>query len=578
MPENNHISRRLIWPLVVWPIVLWPIFLVLAAFAQERVAPSAARPSFRITGTVVSALTAQPLAHAEVEIGLAMKSETVQSLVTTDDGRFQFDGLLPGKYWLRAARNGFSLQGFDEHEGYFTGIVVGPGLLSEDLIFRLRPDASISGMITDEQNEPVRDAQVMLFRSGIENGRRATTLQGQVGSNDQGRYRFSHLSPGTYFVAVSARPWYAQGLERRGRRFRGGARGLQPPEGEADVIPPNPALDVAYPLTLYSGTTDVSSATPIILKAGDRASADVALTAVRALTLRIHDPSVSPGQPFGANLEQHVFEDRAIPVPQDNVQIDKGQMVISGLPPGEFVVNVQSFGKDNINSNDKDPNKDARSWRQVVSLSSDTDITTPAAGASAPITGVVTLGGMPPGRRAYIQLNNRASGNNLGAEVSAKGEFEIPSSEVRPGTYQISVVNLPDSIVAGVTASGAKVLGQSVVITGAGPVRLTVTMSEGLATLTGVAMKDEKTWAGAMIVLVPQNPENNTALFRRDQSDSDGSFNLRQVLPGKYTALAIENGWDLEWANPSILKPYMKDGQAVEISAGRKYEVKLKVQ
>lgn len=573
MQENNPISRRFIWPLMVW-VMLWPIVLALAAFAQERVAPSAAKQGFRITGTVVSALTAQPLARTEVEIGLALKSETLQSLVTADDGRFQFDGLLPGKYWLRATRNGFSQQGFNEHEGYFTGIVVGPGLQSEDLIFRLRSDASISGMITDEQNDPVRDAQVMLFRNGIENGRRVTTLQGQVGSNDQGRYRFSHLSPGTYFVAVSAQPWYAQGLGQRGRRFRGRAGKLQPPEIEPDIVPPNPALDVAYPLTYYSSATDSTAATPIILKAGDRASADVGLTAVHALTLRIHDPSVSPGQPISANLEQHVFDGRAIPVPQENVRIDKGQINISGLPPGEFVVNVQSFGKDNDNNS----NKDARTWKQVVTLSSDTDITASAGTASAPITGVVTLGGMPPGKRAYIQLNNRASGNNLGAEVSPKGEFEIPSSEVRPGTYQVSVVNLPGSIVAGVSASGAKVLGQSVVITGAGPVRLTVAMSEGLATVTGVAMKEEKPLGGVMIVLVPQDPENNTALFRRDQSDSDGSFNLRQVLPGKYTALAIENGWDLEWANPSVLKPYIKDGESVDISAGRKYEVKLNVQ
>jgi len=563
MPESNPISRR----------IIWPIALALAAFAQEKVTPTPAKQSFRITGTVVSALTAQPLAHTEVEIGWALKSETEQSLVTTDDGQFQFDGLPPGKYWLRAARNGFSRQGFDEHDGYFTGIVVGPGLQSADLIFRLRPDASISGMITDEQNELVRDVQVMLFRSGIENGRRATTLQGQVSSNDQGRYRFSHLSPGTYFVAVSARPWYAQGLEQRGRRVRGRVRGVQPPEGEPDIVPPNPALDVAYPLSYYSGATEANSATPIVLKAGDRASADVGLTAVHALTLRIHDPSVSPGQPFGATLEQHVFEGRTIPVPQENAQTRKGEIDISGLPPGEFVVNVQSFGKDNNNA------KDTHGWTQTISLSSDADITAPAAGtASAPITGVVTLGGMPPGRRAYIQLRSRASGNTLGAEVSPKGEFEIPPSEVRPGTYQVSVTNLPESIVASVAASGAKVLGQSVVITGAGPVQLTVTMSEGLATVTGIAMKDEKPSGGVMIVLVPQDPENNAALFRRDQSDSDGSFNLRQVLPGKYTALAIENGWDLEWANPSVLKPYIKDGEAVDISGSRKYEVKLKVQ
>src|SRR5579863_4233412 len=257
MPENNPISRRFICS----------ILLALAAFAQDRVAPLPAKPPLRITGTVVSALTAQPLTRTEVEIGLASKSETLQSLLTSDDGRFQFDGLLPGKYWLRAARNGFSEQGFNEHDGYFTGIVVGPGLQSEDLIFRLRPDASISGVITDEQNDAVRDAQVMLFRSATENGRRATTLQAQVGSNDQGRYRFSHLPPGIYFVAVSARPWYAVLPGQRVRRFSGRPRGLQLPQLESDNVPPNPALDVAYPLTFYPSASEAASATPIIVKA-----------------------------------------------------------------------------------------------------------------------------------------------------------------------------------------------------------------------------------------------------------------------------------------------------------------------
>ena len=32
-------------------------------------------------------------------------------------------------------------------------------------------------------------------------------------------------------------------------------------------------------------------------------------------------------------------------------------------------------------------------------------------------------------------------------------------------------------------------------------------------------------------------------LIRRDQSDSDGSFALRDVVPGQYTVVAIQDGW-----------------------------------
>jgi hypothetical protein len=81
-----------------------------------------------------------------------------------------------------------------------------------------------------------------------------------------------------------------------------------------------------------------------------------------------------------------------------------------------------------------------------------------------------------------------------------------------------------------------------------------------------------------MIVLVPQDPLNNTPLFRRDQSDSDGTFALGNVLPGNYTAVAIDNGWNLEWANPYALAPYMEKGESIKVEAGAKLNLKLNAQ
>src|SRR6266550_2063541 len=122
----------------------------------------------------------QPPADALIAIGLAQKQETTQSVQTDESGHFLFEGLIPGKYWLVGERPGFLRQGLDEHSGFFTAIVTGPGLRSEDLVFRMRPDASISGTITDEQNEPIREAQVHLFAEESDEGeRRVTTCAGQ---------------------------------------------------------------------------------------------------------------------------------------------------------------------------------------------------------------------------------------------------------------------------------------------------------------------------------------------------------------------------------------------------------------
>jgi hypothetical protein len=79
-------------------------------------------------------------------------------------------------------------------------------------------------------------------------------------------------------------------------------------------------------------------------------------------------------------------------------------------------------------------------------------------------------------------------------------------------------------------------------------------------------------------VLMPADPANNHVLFRRDQSNSDGTFNLVNVVPGRYTLVAIENGWDQEWMNPDVLKKFTAQGESVSVEVKGKYSVKVNVQ
>jgi hypothetical protein len=71
-----------------------------------------------------------------------------------------------------------------------------------------------------------------------------------------------------------------------------------------------------------------------------------------------------------------------------------------------------------------------------------------------------------------------------------------------------------------------------------------------------------------MVVLVPKDPESHRDLFRRDQSDQDGSFSLRSVVPGSYTIVAIENGWDLDWSRPGVIAHYAEHGKTVTVPGG----------
>src|SRR5579884_1492219 len=121
---------------------------------------SAASPvrTFQVGGTVIHALGGGPLAGVDLSLapigkGGDSKSTDAQTSVSDANGRFLFTGVAAGKYVLSGRRHGFPLQQLDAHGSLFTAVVVGPEKNSENLVFRLRPEGSISGRITDEQGE-----------------------------------------------------------------------------------------------------------------------------------------------------------------------------------------------------------------------------------------------------------------------------------------------------------------------------------------------------------------------------------------------------------------------------------------
>jgi hypothetical protein len=97
------------------------------------------------------------------------------------------------------------------------------------------------------------------------------------------------------------------------------------------------------------------------------------------------------------------------------------------------------------------------------------------------------------------------------------------------------------------------------------PVSIVVTISQGSTRLQGFATRDGKGVAGVMVELVPKDLAALDGLLRRDQSDSDGSFSLRDVVPGNYTLVAIQDGWELDWAEPHGIGRYLPGGIPVTV-------------
>ena len=127
-------------------------------------------------------------------------------------------------------------------------------------------------------------------------------------------------------------------------------------------------------------------------------------------------------------------------------------------------------------------------------------------------------------------------------------------------------------------ATGAAVSANSVTLSPGTSVKLNVRALQADATVSGTALKNGHPCAGAMIVLVPEDSTQSAALFHRDQSDSDGTFTMSPVFPGRYTLLAIENGWDLEWSKLSVLFSYLAAGVPLEVKPGANVSINVRVQ
>lgn len=521
--------------------------------AAQAARSKSAAAGWRIAGVVVDAGTGAAVAGAELSIA----EENAEMEVTSDEnGRFVLAGLEAGKYTVTAKAPGYVEESYNQHGGYSTAMAVGEGLDSEHMVFRLHRQAVISGTVTDEHGEFVRHAQVMLFREDREGGKREIRMAWQMQTDDLGSYRFAHLRAGKYYVAVSARPWWAQtGLRQTP------TSGVTVNNGTYTAGAIDAKLDMVYAPTFYPGVTDEHGAGELVVSAGEMQEADVRLQAVPAVHLLVTNMPQgvgANGQPLGAGVSatQKFFGTgfaMGLPTAVGQVGPD-GAYEVAGLPPGELTLQI------NQNSNGEWENRTLH-----VNARDGESVDAGAAGAGVNVTGKVLLitGNVAQGN---VFLTNK-NGQTLSRNLQKDGTFTM--AVVEAGTYEVNV-NLdpttPDDYLEGIAAHGAKADGTEVKIEATGDVQLTIRMGSGMGQVKGVVKEGGKAEAGAMVLLVPvQRGGDWERHVRVDQSDSDGTFTLGRVVPGKYVLMAIADGWELEWEKEEVLRGLVGKGKEMEV-------------
>lgn len=513
-----------------------------------------------ISGVVVSAKSGEPLAEAQVVLTLTRGKKFTTETATDAEGRFTFGNLSDGKYNLAASHRGYIAASYEEHEsGVSTAIVTGDGLISTGLRFELQPQAAIYGTVADDSGDPVSQARLSLYRKDTWQGTGKMVRATVISADAMGNFEFSKLQPGSYYACAFGAPWYA-------KQSRNHPGSQLDPASERRLA----ALDVAYAPTCYPNVTEASAAALISVGAGERVEVDIAMHASPAMHFELQLPSLD----FKRRQQMPQFtvdmfgSSEWVGAPVNYATNNGGNQAngpftveIGGIAAGQYAMYL--------------PGENGDSRRMMVDASAESTIVDlSAATANSAITGKVTMasGGSLP-EQVMVWLTPQVGNQPATGSVGADGTFKTQT--MMPGEYEVTVsASGYWMAIAGLRAKGATLHGHVLKI-GSDPVELTVAVGEANTTVNGLVQHDGKPESGVFVVLAPADAYAGHALWRSNQSDSDGTFNFDRIASGEYKLAAIEKGWTLDWARPEAMAPYLARGVNVTVTPGAR-EVNLK--
>ena len=182
-----------------------------AAFAQD-----ATKSRATIEGLVTRDPDSQPVKKALIELIADNQAQGGNyTTLTGPDGAFRIENITPGRYHLFAERTGFL--DTDKQRGRSDGriLTLTAGQELKDLQLRLQAAAIIRGRVTDEDGDPLPNAEVTALHQTFIAGHKHWEQAGAERTNDLGEYRIANLPAGND-ISVSPPPDFKSLIENAG--------------------------------------------------------------------------------------------------------------------------------------------------------------------------------------------------------------------------------------------------------------------------------------------------------------------------------------------------------------------------
>ena len=536
--------------------------LLLVVLAAAFVPVAAAQPLGQgvVSGTVVDAESGDPVRKALVTLTLQSTPRRWATARTDGSGHFQFDGLPPGKYELRAAKGSEGSANYGANHFHELGdlLALADGEIRAVTLRFLRA-GFISGHVYDSDGDPVSNAAVNLMRKGRNLG--APILMNYRGAttDDHGEYRITNIDPGQYYLHATPE------LDRR--------------IAEPNFQPKSILADEYY------GGRDSKNAAALHVSGGEQlAGLDFRLPSepvaqVHGRVTGVPAPAEAAASETVRPAVQAAFRSGRVDNGGIHVMIspvDAGPYWMRDLPaqPPDYFFQSPDLpsGQYRLEAVDHVAGK-TYSASQVVDLhpgSSDIELTL---APTVDIHGSLRIEG-DPGRRKQAAARHGVQisppGNmrgSISADVDADGRFTLAG--VSAGEWQLALNPAPSGYLKSAQFGGKDIRFTNFEVGSNTEAQLNIVVSMNMGVVEGQVEGASSDTGRSGIVLAPVGPFHDLARFYYGTTaDDEGKFKLSEIAPGTYKVFALEKLAAQNFRNPESVDPLDKLGELVEVPEG----------
>jgi Carboxypeptidase regulatory-like domain len=522
--------------------------------ATEARDMTAAKGSGAIKGKVVATDSGKPMRRVQISLSSPDFSES-RTISTTAQGVFEFKELPAGRYSVSATRPGYIRLQYGQRRPGEPGrpIQLSDGQRIADADFSLPRTGSIAGRITDELGDPLSEVSIYPAQWKYFRGKRRMVPVAGGGpfnrTDDTGQFRITGLEPGEYFVLATTRTTW--------------------------TVDDHPDDRIGFLPTYSGGTANPAEAQRVKVAMGQEASmgdfamapgrvASIAGTATYSSGLPVAGESINVTQEFSGPGSSSSFGMQGAKVNAD------GSFLIKNIAPGEYRLSLRGPG-------DKEHPAEGVTITVTVTGEDLTGVML-VGGSGGSIAGrVVSDTGetIPFPSSSRMRVNARAvdptstytSFDNDNGRVKDDWSFELTNVY---GLNKLSVNPLPTGwALRRIEHEGKDYADVPVELRGGQKLDgVTFVLSKTLPRLRGTLLDERGQPAAGTALIFPEDSTRwgeDSRLVRTTRPDAAGTFELRNVIPGDYLAVALDYVRDGDWTDPEFLEKLRDQGKRVQV-------------